>query len=337
TRAETALVHETLVERIEALRPRLRSLKHVVVAPFDVLVADEAAELDPAETTKDDVALWLYTSGTTGAPKAAVHLQHDMVICCESYARHVLAIGQADRCYSAAKLPFAYGLGNALYFPFHVGASAVLDPGRPTPVRIAELIAAHRPSLFFAVPTTYAALLRAAEEGEIECDLTSLRCCVSAGEPLPKPIYDRWQERFGVEILDGLGSTELCHIVISNRPGGIRPGSTGTLVPGYDAKVVDDGGCEVPPGEVGHLLVKAESACAYYWNQHALSKETIVGDWVRTGDHYLRDRDGCFWYVGRADDMFKVNSSWVSPAEVETALLEHAAVVEVAVVGAPDA
>jgi benzoate-CoA ligase len=345
SRAETAIVHEALAASIASRRSGLPWLKHVVVVgesaaeqiPFDTLLGRESTGLDPAETTKDDVAFWLYTSGTTGVPKAAVHLQHDMVVCGESYARHVLALEEADRCYSVAKLSFAYGLGNALYFPFQVGASTILDPHRPTPAGIAALIGAHRPTLFFAVPTIYAALLRAAEAGDFSQDLGSLRCCVSAGEPLPKPIYDRWRERFGLEILDGLGSSELCHIVISNRIGRSRPGSTGTLVPGCDAKIMDDDGRELPAGEVGHLMVKSESACAYYWNQHTRTKETLVGDWVRTGDHYVRDSEGSFWYVGRADDMFKVSGIWVSPIEVESALLEHAAVVEAAVVGAPDA
>jgi len=343
TRAEIAIVDATLVPAIDAVRPRLQ-LRHVVVvggAPgnhlaFEELVAGECPELEPAPTTKDDVAFWLYTSGTTGAPKAAVHLQHDMVVCCETYARSVLAIQPGDRCYSAARLCFAYGLGNALYFPFHVGAAAVLDRERPTPARIGEIVARERPTLFFAVPATYGALVRAAEAGAASCDFASVRCCVSAGEPLPKPLYDRWKERFGVELLDGLGSTELCHIVISNRPGCVRPGSSGTLVPGYDAKIVDDEGHEVPPSEVGHLIVKADSACAGYWNQHALTAETFVGKWVRTGDRCFRDADGAFWYVGRSDDMFKVSGIWVSPIEVESALLEHPAVAEAAVVAAPD-
>ena len=329
-----------------ALVPALGALEHVVVvgrtpgggdrSSFERLVAGEPAELDPAPTTKDDAAFWLYTSGTTGAPKAAVHLQHDMVVCCETYARSVLAIEPADRCYSAAKLCFAYGLGNALYFPFHVGASAVLDRERPTPARIAEVLTREQPTLFFAVPTTYGALLRAAEAGEIDCDFGHVRCCVSAGEPLAKALYDRWKERFGVELLDGLGSTELCHIVISNRPGCVRPGSMGTLVPGYDAKIVDDEARELPAAEVGHLVVKAESACAGYWNRHALTKATFVGEWTRTGDRCFRDDDGVFWYVGRSDDMFKVGGLWVSPVEVESVLLEHPAVSEAAVVAAPE-
>ena len=344
TRAEAAIVDDSLEAAIAAARPRLERLRHVVVAgvaagdhlSLDELVESESAELDPAPTTKDDVAFWLYTSGTTGPPKATVHLQHDMVVCCETYARGVLAIDADDRCYSAAKLCFAYGLGNALYFPFHVGAAALLDRERPTPARIAERIVRERPTLFFAVPTTYSAMLRAAEAGDVVYDLASLRCCVSAGEPLPRPLYDRWMDRFGVEILDGLGSTELCHIVISNRPGCVRPGSVGTLVPGYEAKIVDDDGVELATPDVGHLMVRAESACAGYWNQHTRTKQTFVGEWVRTGDRCLRDADGAFWYVGRSDDMFKVGGLWVSPIEVEAVLLEHPAVAEVAVVAAPD-
>jgi len=328
SRAAVVIVDGSVAERRDAAPVNRVSVEE--------LVAGECAELEPAATTKDDVAFWLYTSGTTGPPKAAVHLQHDMVVCCETYARGVLDLDADDRCYSAAKLCFAYGLGNALYFPFHVGASALLDAGRPTPARIAALIARERPTLFFAVPTTYGAMLRAAETGEVAFDLASLRCCVSAGEPLPRVLYERWMDRFGVEILDGLGSTELCHIVISNRAGCVRPGSMGTLVPGCDAKVVDDEGDEVPETEVGHLLVRTESACAGYWNQHTRTQQTFVGEWVRTGDRGVRDADGVFWYVGRSDDMFKVSGMWVSPIEVEAVLLEHPAVAEAAVVAAPD-
>ena len=328
TRAAVVIVDGSVAERRDAAPVNRVSVEE--------LVAGECAELEPAATTRDDVAFWLYTSGTTGPPKAAVHLQHDMVVCCETYARGVLDLDADDRCYSAAKLCFAYGLGNALYFPFHVGASALLDAGRPTPPRIAELIARERPTLFFAVPTTYGAMLRAAEAGEVAFDLASLRCCVSAGEPFPRALYERWMDRFGVEILDGLGSTELCHIVISNRAGCVRPGSMGTLVPGCDAKVVDDEGDEVPETAVGHLLVRTESACAGYWNQHTRTQQTFVGEWVRTGDRGVRDADGVFWYVGRSDDMFKVSGMWVSPIEVEAVLCEHPAVAEAAVVAAPD-
>ncbi len=344
SRAAVAIVGEELAPAVEAVRPHLRFLRHLVVAgragPGQValaeLVAEEPAELECAATTKDDVAFWLYTSGTTGTPKAAVHLHHDMLVCCEGFGRHVLEIGPDDRTFSVAKLFFAYGLGNALYFPFHVGAATVLYPGRPEPTKIFEIITRERPTLFFAVPTAFAAMLQVADP-ERKYDLRSVRVCLSAGEPLPKPLYERWRERFGLEILDGIGSTELCHTFIGNRRGAVRPGSSGTLVPGYDAKIVDDDGREVPAGEIGHLLVKGDSACAGYWNQHERTSQTIQGEWVRTGDKYRRDVDGYFWYAGRTDDMIKASGMWVSPAEVESALAEHPAVVEAGVVGAADA
>jgi benzoate-CoA ligase family protein len=344
SRAEVVIVSEPLAAAIEQVRMRVPTLRHVVVAggvalggqlSYEELVTAEPDELEPASTTKDDVAFWLYTSGTTGMPKAAVHLQHDMLVCCEAFGRHVLEIGPDDRTFSVAKLFFAYGLGNALYFPFHVGAATVLSPARPEPAKVFEVITRERPTLFYAVPTAYAALLQV-PDAERLYDVRSVRLCSSAGEPLPKAIYDRWLEKFGLEILDGIGSTEMCHTFIANRRGGVRPGSSGTLVPGYDAKVVDDEGQPVGVGEVGNLLVKGDSACACYWNQHERTLQTIQGEWVRTGDKYSRDADGYFWYAGRADDMIKASGMWVSPAEVEGALAGHPAVVEAGVVGAED-
>src|SRR5213078_3412305 len=269
SRAQVAIAGEELAPAIEAVRPRLPCLRHLVVAGragpgqmgLSELVTAESGELDPAATTKDDVAFWLYTSGTTGTPKAAVHLHHDMVVCCEAFGRHVLEIGPEDRCFSVARLFFAYGLGNALYFPFHVGAATVLDSRRPEPVKVFEILTRERPTLFFAVPTAFAAMLQVADAERLY-DLLSVRLCLSAGEPLPKPIYERWRERFGLEILDGIGSTEMCHTFIANRRGTVCPGSSGTLVPGYEAMVVDDAGRAVAPGDIGNLLVKVESALA---------------------------------------------------------------------------
>jgi benzoate-CoA ligase family protein len=343
SRAVVAIVGEELAPAIEDVRAQLTFLEHLVVAgrasagqlALADIVADEPEDLEPAATTRDDVAFWLYTSGTTGTPKAAVHLHHDMLVCCEGYGRHVLEIGPDDRTFSVAKLFFAYGLGNALYFPFHVGAATVLYPGRPEPARVFEIITRERPTLFFAVPTAFAALLQV-PDAERRYDLSSVRLCLSAGEPLPKALYERWRERFGLEILDGIGSTELCHTFIANRCGAVRPGSSGTLVPGYDARIVDDDGRDVPADEVGNLLVKGDSACAGYWNRHERSLQTFLGEWVRTGDKYRRDADGYFWYAGRADDMIKAGGMWVSPAEVEGALAGHPAVVEAGVVGAAD-
>ncbi len=343
SRATVVIASESLVSAVADVRSRSPDLTHVVVVgrptagelAYADLVGAESAALAPAVTTKDDVAFWQYTSGTTGTPKAAVHLHHDMLVCCEAFGRHVLEIGPEDRTFSVAKLFFAYGLGNALYFPFHVGASTVLYPGRPEPAKVFDVITRERPTLFYAVPTAYAAMLQV-PDAERLYDLGSIRVCSSAGEPLPRAIYERWLEKFGLEILDGIGSTEMCHTFIANRRGQVRPGSSGTVVPGYEAKLVDDAGREVAVGEVGNLMVKGDSACACYWNQHERTKQTIEGEWVRTGDKYTRDADGYFWYAGRSDDMIKAGGMWVSPAEVEGALTEHPAVVEAGVVGAED-
>ena len=341
--ATVAVASESLAPSLEAIRPGWRFLKHLVVVgkpkpkqlAWSELLQSGGSEAPVAATARDDVAFWLYTSGTTGRPKAAVHLQHDMVVCCEAFGRHVLEIRDSDRCFSVAELFFAYGLGNALYYPFHVGGSAVLHPGRFEPEKALEIITRERPTLFFAVPTAYAALLRV-PDAERKCDLSSIRLCLSAGESLPAAIYQRWLERFGLEILDGIGSTEMCNTFIASRSGRVRPGSTGTPVPGYDARIVDDEGRDVPTGEVGNLLIKGESACAYYWNRPDRTRETITGGWVRTGDRYRRDGDGYFWYSGRTDDLIKAGGMWVSPIEVEGALVEHDAVLEAGVVGAPD-
>jgi benzoate-CoA ligase len=303
---------------------------------FDDLVAGQSPALEAARTSKDDVAFWLYTSGTTGRSRAAVHLQHDMVFCTELYCRGILGIQEGDRTYSVAKLFFAYGLGNALYGPFAAGATTILLPARPTPDAVFATVNRYRPTLFFAVPTAYAAMLQAAEAGA-EVDMSSVRAAVSAGEPLPAGIYRRWLERFGVEILDGIGSTEILHIFLSNRLGQARPGSSGTPVPGYDLKIVDDEGRPVAPGEIGNLMVRGDSTCAFYWNRHDITRRTIEGEWIRTGDKYQMDADGYFWYAGRTDDMLKVGGRWVSPSEVEGAIVEHPRVLECAVVGHPDA
>jgi 4-hydroxybenzoate-CoA ligase len=299
-------------------------------------LADAATPLDVyAATHRDAFAFMLYSSGTTGEPKGVVHLQHDMWVCSATYGEQVLGIRPDDRCFSVAKLSFAYGLGNAQYFPFHVGASCVLFPGRPTPEAVFEQIGRHRPSLLFAVPTAYAQMLAAMERGAA-ADLSSVRLCVSAGEALPAPLFERWRQRTGLEILDGIGSTEICHIFLSNRPGACRPGSSGRAVPGYDLRIVDDSGADVPQGEIGDLLVSGDSTMAFYWNRHEASKRTLQGEWIRTGDKYFQDEQGSFWHAGRSDDMLKVGGIWVSPVEIEAALIGHPAVLECAVVGRAD-
>jgi benzoate-CoA ligase len=343
SRARVAVVSAALLgEAAPALRAA-RHLRHVLVAgdvpgpypSFEERIARAPATLDPAPTSRDDVAFWLYSSGSTGFPKGAVHLQHDMVICAETYAKLVLGLRPDDRVYSAAKLFFAYGLGNAGYFPLSVGAQSVLFPGRPTPDTVFELLTRHRPTIFFGIPTLFAAML-ALRDAERRYDLSSLRLCVSAGEALPAELYHRWRDRFGVEIVDGIGTTEILHIFLSNRPGAVKPGSSGLPVPGYDCVIVDDDGRPVPRGEVGNLRVRGDSTMAYYWNKHDKTKEALLGSWIQTGDKYHQDPDGYFWYDGRADDMLKVGGIWVSPVEVEATLIQHPAVLEAAVVGQED-
>jgi len=330
SRAKVAVISAPLLaEAAPALR-EARDLRHVLVArgdpgqflSYEDRIAKASATLQAAPTSRDDAAFWLYSSGSTGFPKGAVHLHHDMVLCCETYAKEVLGIRQTDRVFSAAKLFFAYGLGNSGYFPMNVGAQSVLYPHRPTPESVFEIIARYRPTLFFGVPTLYAGML-AVKDAEARFDTSSLRLCVSAGEALPDDIYKRWRERFGVEIIDGIGTTEICHVFISNRPGRARPGSSGLPVPGYELAIVDDEGRPVAQGEIGNLRVKGDSTMAYYWNKHEKTKETLFGAWIQTGDKYYQDKDGYFWYCGRSDDMLKVGGIWVSPVEVEATLVRH--------------
>jgi benzoate-CoA ligase family protein len=343
SRAGVLVVSEALLPSVEPVLGQARHLRRVVVAgkapaphlAFDTVVGRASARLEAVETSKDDAAFWLYSSGSTGFPKGAVHLHHDMVVCSDSYAREVLGMTEADRTLSAAKLYFAYGMGNTMYFPMRVGGQGVLHPHRPLPETMFELIHRHRPTIFFGVPTLYASMLQV-KEAEKRYDLSSLRLCVSAGEALPEELYRRWRERFGVEVLDGIGTTEILHIFLSNRPGRVRPGASGEVVPGYEAVVVDDAGGPMPRGEIGNLRVKGDSIMAYYWNQHEKTKNTLHGHWIETGDKYYQDADGYFFYCGRGDDMLKVGGIWVSPVEVEAALVAHPAVLEAAVVGRED-
>jgi benzoate-CoA ligase len=343
SRAPVAVISEPLLAEAGPILSEAKYLKHVVVVGkasgkqlgFDDWVGKASSKLEAADTSKDDPAFWLYSSGSTGRPKGAVHLQHDMVYCSDTYATQVLGMTEQDRTVSAAKLFFAYGLGNNMYFPMHVGGQGVLYPHRPMPEAMFELIHRHKPTLFFGVPTLYAAMLQV-KEAEKRFDLSSLRFCISAGEALPEELYKRWREKFDVEVLDGIGTTEILHIFLSNRPGKVRAGSTGMPVPGYEAILVDDEGRPVPQGEIGNLRVKGDSTMAYYWNQHEKTKETLFGHWIQTGDKYYQDKDGYFFYCGRADDMLKVGGIWVSPVEVENTLVGHPAVLEAAVVGQED-
>jgi benzoate-CoA ligase family protein len=287
----------------------------------------------PYDTWEDSSALWLYTSGTTGAPKGAMHRHANIRHVTETFGRQVLGITAEDRCLSVAKLFFAYGIGNSLFFPLAAGATTILDPARPTPASVAERLTADRPTLFFAVPTFYAALLSARVPREA---FASVRLAVSAGEPLPAELYRRFTERYGVELIDGIGTTEALHIFISNRPGEVRPGTTGRPVPGYDLRLVDGDGRDVPAGTPGSLLVRGESIATGYWNRTDITRRVFEGRWLRTGDTYVADAEGYYTCLGRTDDMLKAGGIWVSPAEVEARLLEHPAVALAAVVGVPD-
>ena len=345
SRARIALVSESLLPQLQLIpQERLRHLREIVIfgaatrngRSLQELMDAASPDLEAEPTSKDDAAFWLYSSGSTGVPKGCVHLHHDMVVCSELYAKGILRMNEEDRCYSVARLFFAYGLGNAGYFPLSCGATTILSPDRPISAAIYANIERYRPTLFFSVPTNYAALLaeRAAEGGEF--DLSSVRHAISAGEALPAPLFERFKQRFGVEILDALGSTESLQMVIANRPGEARPGSSGKIIPGYEAKIVDENGNLAGPNEIGDLYVKGDSICTGYWNQHEKTKEVFLGPWFRTGDKYYQDGDGYFWHAGRADDLFKVNGRWLSPAEVESALIAHPAVREAAVVARDD-
>jgi benzoate-CoA ligase len=372
SRARVLLIHNVLWQQLQSILPQLKYLRHVVVvgpekenvgaslagaqsspslagAPaaaslagtlaihdFEKWANKASTSLQTAETSKDDSAFWLYSSGSTGFPKGCVHLQHDMTYCTETYGKMVLGITENDITFSAAKLFFAYGLGNNLYFPFGVGASAVHYPGRPLPEDMFKVVEQYRPTIFFGVPTLYASMLALPGAGK-RFDFSSVRVCVSAGEALPADILRRFEQTFNVEILDGIGSTEILHIFISNRAGEIKPGSSGKLVPGYEALIANENGQSVSQGDIGNLLIKGDSTAAYYWNKHEKTKEVMNGHWIHTGDKYYQDEEGYYWYCGRSDDMLKVGGQWVSPVEVESALIAHPAVLETAVVGDFDA
>jgi benzoate-CoA ligase family protein len=292
-------------------------------------------DAEPYPTWADSPALWLYTSGTTGVPKAAMHRHGSIRAVARCYASGVLGMSADDVCLSVPKLFFAYGLGNSLFFPLSVGACALLERGRPTPASIAARAAADRPTLFFGVPTFYAALLGADVDASA---FASVRQGVSAGEPLPAVIYQRLLDRFGMEVLDGIGSTEALHIFVSNRAGAVHPGSSGTPVPGYEVELRGEAGAVIDkPGTPGGLYVRGPSLASGYWCRAETTQAVFQGEWLRTGDTYVRNDDGTLSCLGRSDDMIKAGGIWVSPAEVEARLLEHPAVAEAAVVGVPDA
>jgi len=344
SRARLLLVSEELLPKFEKAIAGSTDLAHVVVSGENAhgrsRLADllAAAKTDPVtvRTTCDDMCFWLYTSGSTGKPKGAVHTHASLRLTDELYAAPILGITADDVCYSVAKLFFAYGLGNGLTFPMSAGATTVLLPQRPTPDLVGDLLKKHPVTVFYGVPTFYAAFLASPalpQRAEVK-----IRRCVSAGEALPQDVGRRWSEHFGVDILDGIGSTEMLHIFLSNRPGDVKYGTTGKPVPGYDIRLVGDDGEPVSkPGEMGELQVRGPTSAMMYWNNREQSRNTFLGEWTRSGDKYVEDEDGHFVYCGRRDDMLKVSGIYVSPFEVEGALQSHPDVLEVAVIGWPDA
>ncbi|MEE8451284.1 MAG: benzoate-CoA ligase family protein [Thermoguttaceae bacterium] len=343
SRARVLIVDPSILDRVTPIRDELKYLENIIVAgdppegclALDQLMQQASPSLEPVDTSKDDSAFWLYSSGTTGFPKGTIHLHHDMLVEADLYARRTIGLKESDVSFSVAKLFFAYGLGNGLYFPLRLGGTTVLLPDRPMPQTVFDVIDTYEPTVFYGVPTSYAAILHLAEKTD-RTSLGRVRMCVSAGEPLPKHLYDKWLERFGVEILDGIGSTEILHIFISNRPGAARAGSTGQIVPGYEGKIVDEDGNEVPVRTVGTLLIKGESIAAGYWNKHEQTKNTFLGEWINTHDKFLIDEDGYYWYAGRTDDMMKVGGQAVWPTDVEAILQQHPAVLESGVAGIAD-
>ncbi|MEO3997833.1 benzoate-CoA ligase family protein [Mesorhizobium sp. CAU 1732] len=337
-RVKVLFVSPELLPAVEPILSRIASLRHVFVvggeAGGHLSFADELAASQPGgmcHASDDECAFWLYSSGSTGRPKGVRHVHSSLKATSDTFGAQVLAITQDDVVLSAAKLFFAYGLGNSMTFPMSVGATAILHRGRPTPDVMFKAIEDSRPTIFCGVPTLFAAML--AHAGATDAVSTSLRICTSAGEALPAEVGNRWRQLFGVDILDGVGSTEMLHIFLANAPGSIVYGTSGVAVPGYAVKLVDEQGAEIDgPGEVGELLVNGPSAAENYWNQRDKSRSTFEGRWTRTGDKYERTGDGRFVYCGRTDDMFKVSGIWVAPFEVEQALVSHPRVLEAAVV-----
>jgi benzoate-CoA ligase family protein len=343
SRAKVLITDENLAPNFMKVFDELRSLRHFVVSGkpepgqlcFEEIVNNASPSLEVAPTSKDDMAFWLYSSGTTGAPKGVVHLHHDVLFFMPPYCEHVLSITEDDIVYSASKMYFSYGR-NSMEATFVSGASVVLEPELPKPPKVAEVITRYKPTIYFSIPTSYRGVLDLLEEEEGKYDFSSLRVCISAGEALPKVIFDRWKNKFGIEILDGIGSTDVGGIYISNMKGKIKPGSCGVLIPGFEARLVDDEGKDVADGEVGTVWIKNDGSTPFYWRKHQKSKESIIGEWFNTNDQFIRDSEGFYWFTGRADDMLKAGGIWVSPIEVENILLQHPAVLECALVGHVD-
>lgn len=351
-RARVLLVHQSLLPAIDAVLDRLPFVEHVIVIggaaqTFEVSetskvlkyaewIANQSTALETAPTHRDDFCALNYSSGTTGEPKGILHAHKDLPLISEMWAVNVLGLRESDRTFATAKLFFTFGTGGNLVFPWYVGASCVLMAAPPRIAsNVLEMIQTYKPTIHFNAPTGYAAIL--AMEGFAEkYDLSSLRLCVSAGESLPAPVWHAWKDATGLDIIDGIGCTEIWHIFISNRPGDIRPGSSGKPVPGMEVRIVDEHLAPVPQGKIGNLMVKSETTALYYLHQSEKSRQTFLGEWMFTGDKYFQDADGYYWHAGRSDDMLKVGGIFVSPVEVESTLMSHPAILECAVVGTPD-
>jgi benzoate-CoA ligase family protein len=343
SRSQVLIMHESLLSKLEGLRGGLPMLEHVIVVgkaaegttAFSQWIAGESTQLETAQTHRDSFCSLNYSSGTTGLPKGILHAHKDYPLTAQLWGVNVLGLREEDRTAGAPKLFFTFGTGGNLIFPWYVGASVVVYSGSPrVATNLLEVIQKFKPTIFYNSPTGYAMMM--ALENFKEYDISSLRLCVSAGESLPAPIWHQWKEKTGLDIIDGIGSTENYHIFISNRPADIRPGSSGKPFEGYEIKLVDEDGNEVSNGEIGNLLVKGETAALFYLHQSERSRKTFLGEWLFTGDKYTVDEDGYYWHAGRSDDMLKVGGIWVSPTEVESTLLNHEAVLECAVVGHAD-
>ncbi|MBC8417910.1 MAG: benzoate-CoA ligase family protein [Desulfobacteraceae bacterium] len=347
SRAKVLIVDSIFLPEIEKIRDQATFCKKIVVVggedpahlSFDQLMGQVSSDFEPAETTCDDPAFWLYSGRNPEVLMGAVHHHSHMVYCTEAYARGILNMTEEDRVLGSF-LFFAYGLGNSVYFPFGVGGATVLINHRPTPDLMYEDLVKYRPTLFFTVPTLLSALAdykkTCRQEGRNLPSVDSLRACISSAEILSPEVYHRFREEFGVEVLDGTGSTEICHIFLSNRFGGVKLGSTGKVVPGYRTRLIDEDGHPVSRGEMGHLLVSGGSTASVYWNMREETKRNMLGEWFVTGDRYLEDEDGFYYFRGRSDDMLRVGGKWLAPKEVENALNQHPAVAESAVVGHQD-
>ena len=344
SRAKVLITNSELAPKFSEIRHNLKYLKHFIVSGesadgqlnFEAMVSKASAFLKIASTSKDDMAFWLYTSGTTGTPKGVVHFHHDLLYLLPPYCKEVIELGEEDVIFSLSKMYFSYGNNNSITIPFFGGAAVILMPELPKPEKLFEVITKYKPTIFFGVPSSYLAMLNIIENSTIAYDLTSLRICMSSGEALPKAIFDRWKERFGLEILEQLGSTDVGSAYMATLPGKLKPGSCGLIISGSEGKLLDDAGKEVRKGEIGTLWLKNDGITPFYWNKHEESKKSIHGEWFNTGDKFYQDEDDFFWFKGRVDDMMKAGGIWVSPLEVEGILYDHPSVQECAVVGVPD-